>query len=214
MDLMNRGARPSQPSVQPVGQPAHSNNSQSNRGKNKGKLFKVGTVALLFSAAILLVALAASMYFGKPASESKYINKDQLQAVFLNGGQVYFGRIKTLNDNIMRVSDIYYLQVSQQVQPGEEGQQNNNVSLVKLGCELHGPVDEMVINRDHIIFWENLKDEGQVAQAVAEYVKQNPNGQQCNTNTGNNNTNTNTNTGTNNNAGGITETENNTEETN
>jgi hypothetical protein len=39
----------------------------------------------------------------------------------------------------------------------------------------------MLINREQVTFWENLKSDGQVAKAVAEWVKQNPNGQQCQT---------------------------------
>jgi hypothetical protein len=55
----------------------------------------------------------------------------------------------------------------------------SDISLVKLGCELHGPEDEMLINRSQIVFWENLKEDGQVTQAVAEYIEQNPDGQDC-----------------------------------
>jgi hypothetical protein len=50
---------------------------------------------------------------------------------------------------------------------------------VKLGCELHAPFDQMVINRDQVTFWENLQDDGQVAKAVATFKKENPNGQKC-----------------------------------
>jgi len=46
---------------------------------------------------------------------------------------------------------------------------------------LHGPEDQMLINRDQITFWENLKSDGQVAKAVGDYVKANPNGQTCST---------------------------------
>jgi hypothetical protein len=40
----------------------------------------------------------------------------------------------------------------------------------------------MVINRSEVEFWENLKSDGQVAKAVAQYQKANPNGQTCSTN--------------------------------
>jgi hypothetical protein len=53
----------------------------------------------------------------------------------------------------------------------------------------------MVINQSQVIFWENLKTDGQVAQAVKKYKEQNPNGQQCNTAN-----NTSTGTGTTNNS--------------
>jgi len=56
---------------------------------------------------------------------------------------------------------------------------NTNVSLVKLGCELHSPYDQMIINREQVTFWENLQDSGQVAKAVKTFEQQNPNGQKC-----------------------------------
>ena len=106
-----------------------------------------------------------------------------MQAVFLNGGQVYFGNIKALNNDYVKLNNIYYLRVNQQVQPNGTTASNQDISLVKLGCELHGPQDSMVINQSQVIFWENLKSDGQVAKAVADYVKQNPDGQKCETNT-------------------------------
>jgi hypothetical protein len=42
---------------------------------------------------------------------------------------------------------------------------------------LHGPEDEMRINRDQILFTEDIKADGRVAQAIAEY-KKNPNASQ------------------------------------
>jgi hypothetical protein len=192
MEFMNRGA--SQPAA-----PARATNSSGvvhtpSTGTGNGKKtsqwstspmwLRVVWVVLLFSGTILVAALAALMYFGGP-NESNYIDKSKQQAVFLTNGQVYFGKIKSVNEKFLDLRNIYYLNVNQQVQPNQSttNQQNqqaqNNVSLVKLGCELHGPLDRMIINRDQITFWENLKDDGQVTKAIAEWVKQNPNGQTC-----------------------------------
>lgn len=149
------------------------------------KGLRLASVALLFSATVLVVALVAYVALGGPASESKYIEKDRYQAVFLNGGQVYFGKIKDLNEKYLRMTDIFYLRVNQVVQPNQEdnNQQNSNdISLVKLGCELHRPDNEMLINREQIIFWENLRDESgenTVPGAVKKYLAQYPNGQEC-----------------------------------
>ncbi len=149
------------------------------------------TVALIVCIAILILSIALYVGIAKPsASQGKYVDNSKMQAVFLNGGQVYFGKISTINASFMRMTDIYYLRVNQQVQPDGSASSNQDISLVKLGCELHGPQDSMVINQQQVIFWENLKGDGQVAKAVADYKKQNPNGQQCNTNT---QTNSNTN---------------------
>ncbi|CAN5717126.1 hypothetical protein BH23PAT2_BH23PAT2_04710 [soil metagenome] len=144
---------------------------------------KLTSIALLFSATILIVALLSYLVIGAPKSEKSFVDTTKFQAVFLNGGQVYFGKIIDLNSKNLQLEDIYYLRVNQQVQPSEEGQApvtgDGDISLVKLGCELHGPEDEMLINREQIIFWENLKDDGQVAKAVAEYKTENPEGQDC-----------------------------------
>lgn len=165
-------------------------------GKAKRSLMgmRAASAGLLISIAILALALIGYVAFGSNSTggSGKFVDKSKMQAVFLNGGQVYFGRINNLNDTFMRVSDIYYLRVNQTVQPNGETAQNQDISLVKLGCELHGPQDSMVINQDQVIFWENLKDDGQVAKAVKTYKEQNPQGQKCDagTNSGTGTTNT------------------------
>jgi len=210
MEFMNRGTR--QP--QPVGTPASNAGATTPTGGSRKKSkswvgLNLAFVALLFSGTILVVALLWFLVIGGPANEAKSIDKSKLQAVFLNGGQVYFGNIRELNGKFMRVGNIYYLRVNQQVQPDQQANQNaNDVSLVKLGCELHGPQDEMLINREQVVFWENLKSDGQVAKAVAEYQKQNPNGQNCNaqqsTSTDNSNSTTNNSSSTTNNSSSTT----------
>ena len=143
------------------------------------------SVALLFSIAVLVLALSALLAFGKDTtSEKRYVNEDKLQAVFLNGGQVYFGNITKLSEKYLKLNNIYYLRVNQQVQPSNDKKATDqDISLVKLGCELHGPEDQMIISQDQVIFWENLKSDGQVAKAVQQYVEQNPDGQKCETTT-------------------------------
>ncbi len=95
------------------------------------------------------------------------------QAVFLINGQVYFGRLASQGSQFPVLTDVYYLQVSQPLQPVEEGAPaaNPDISLVKLGGELHGPTDEMKINRDQILLIEDLKTDSNVVRAIAEYKK-------------------------------------------
>lgn len=184
MEWMNRD------NSQTANAPAAAGTSSTphSRGSKGGGIFKslrVVSVALLFSVTILILALVAYTVLGGTSSsgEGKYVKTKQMQAVFLNGGQVYFGHINSVNDKYLRMSDIYYLRVNQQVQPNQSTTATtaSDISLVKLGCELHGPDDQMIIKQAQVIFWENLKDDGQVAKAVATYKQQNPNGQKCDT---------------------------------
>lgn len=123
----------------------------------------VGTV--FFSILVLLLALYWIGYFdARP-------NQDAWQAVFLTNGQVYFGKLETINRNFVVLTNIYYLQVSRPLQQPEnapQDEQQPNLNLIKLGDELHGPEDTMYIERNNIMFWENLKNNSNVVRAIEE----------------------------------------------
>lgn len=145
---------------------------------------KAGAFALLLCMVVIVAALALLFNFGDN-QESKAILTNKLQSVFLNNGQVYFGNIKTLNNKYLDLTNIYYLRTNSTGTAATTATSANDVSLVKLGCELHRPYDEMIINRDQVTFWENLQDSGQVAKAIAQFKQQNPHGQNCSTTTNN-----------------------------
>ena len=95
------------------------------------------------------------------------------QAVFLTNDQVYFGKLSSPKSDYPVLRDVFYLQVTQTLQPQDPkipppagGQQ---IQLVKLGNELHGPIDEMKINKDHILFIEDLKPDSQVVKAIEAF---------------------------------------------
>lgn len=92
------------------------------------------------------------------------------QAVFLTNDQVYFGKLKDLTAKYVTLDKIFYLRVAAPLQQGATGQPALN--LVKLGAELHGPADTMYIPKDKILFWENLRADSQVVQAIDGFLKQ------------------------------------------
>lgn len=154
---------------------------------------------MLFAVAILVVLVLVFMVVGGGNDTDAAVKKDKYQAVFLNSqdGQVYFGKLETYNNSYYKLTDIYYVRVENKIQPEGQNQTQQSISLAKLGNELHGPEDEMFISRDKVLFWENLKEDGQVVKAIREYQK-NPdaaNQQQTNsTDQGTSNTNATTNT--------------------
>ena len=183
MDFTNRTSRPAQPGASPEGPDNAPSGVKNTKGGKFSKfrkhaLLNITYIGLLLSITVVMVGVLLALFFFEGDREDSYVDSSKHQAIFLNNGQVYFGNITDLNKDFLTLANIYYLRVNQQVQPGQQASQND-VSLVKLGCELHGPQDTMVVNRDQVTFWENLKDDGQVAKAIAEYVKANPNGQDC-----------------------------------
>jgi hypothetical protein len=101
-----------------------------------------------------------------------YFQTEGYQSVFLNNGQVYFGKLG-VSGSWLKLSDIYYLQANQSLQQtasgGEINDSGQNIELVKLGSELHGPTDTMYIERDKVMFWENLKEDSKVVDAINKY---------------------------------------------
>ena len=101
-------------------------------------------------------------------------NISDFSAVFLTNGQVYFGKIHSITDTV-DLQDIYYLQVNNssnnpQSGTGTNSTTNPDISLVKLGNELHGPNDRMLINRSQVLFTESLKSDSKVVTAINNYV--------------------------------------------
>ncbi len=92
-------------------------------------------------------------------------------AVFLDNGQVYFGKIKKENSRYLVLTNIFYLKSSKPVLSQEELQTDAGTALVKLGNELHGPEDWMDVNRAKILFVEKLKADSSVAKAIEQYQK-------------------------------------------
>jgi hypothetical protein len=135
-----------------------------------------GMLSKLLALSLILVSLAALVGFAGKAfammSADMAVKAKQYQAVFLTNGQVYFGKVSKVDGSYVKITDIYYLQVQQTVQPKDAkdtSAANQQVSLAKLGGELHGPEDVMFVSRQQVLFWENLKPDGKVAKAISDY---------------------------------------------
>jgi hypothetical protein len=185
MDFLHRNANNQpQQAGRPNGSQAAPSASTANEslkkiGRHEPRWLRIIFVVLLFSGTVLAIAIAGLLYIGKD-KEAKYVDTGMNQAVFLTNGQVYFGKVKAVTDDYVNLTGIYYLNSQQQPDAANKTEtQQTSFSLVKLGCELHGPSDQMIINRDQVSFWENLKSDGKVAKAIEQFQSQNPNGQTC-----------------------------------
>lgn len=187
MDFSSRLNRPAQanvPSEQPNNNPMpmHTPKPDGSGNKPKGKFLdfsRISAIVMLFCGALIAIALVLVLVFGGGGGVNKnrekdLINGDKYQAVFLDSqdGQVYFGKLAIYNEELYVLQDIYYVRVETPIQPASNNQNSQSkISLAKLGSELHGPEDFMFIARDKVLYWENLKDDGQVVKAITDYKK-------------------------------------------
>lgn len=134
-------------------------------------LFLLAFTALLAIAAAVLLIWNGALQTKDSLSD---VDQDGYQAVFLDNGQAYFGKLLPANNNeYIKLTDVWYLRTSE-----TDGSASNkaqapttdsvNATIVKLGGEIHGPKDEMLISKSQVLFYENLKDDSKVVKAIKE----------------------------------------------
>lgn len=150
----------------PAQRPADAPRPKSRFWKNKKGLI-LAIVGLLVAGALLAAAVYYKQQNGTTIDSSKY------QAVFLTNGQVYFGKLHRTGD-YYKLTNVYYLQASQSSDgssnnPQQAATANSGVQLIKLGNEVHGPEDAMIIDKAQVLFFENLKNDGKVVDSITKY---------------------------------------------
>jgi hypothetical protein len=124
-----------------------------------GLLVLIAFIVLILIARTQLFRAGIGTLFAPSAAE--VIDRSTYQAVFLTGGQVFFGKLAPQGDEWFLLSDVFYLSVpDQQGTPGQ---------LVKRGREIQGPREPMIISARSILFIENLRDDGDVATAIRRF---------------------------------------------
>lgn len=157
---------------QPANQPPASNGTKEKKADKQGKLPFIGAVV-----GIILLATIGIVWFGVRSTDTS-IDTSKYQAIWLTNDQYYFGKLESINDKYFKLTDVYYLQTeanqktetdTTQSTPAEQA---STVKLIKLGDnELHGPEDQMTISKDQVLFYENLRPSGKVAQSIEQDKK-------------------------------------------
>jgi len=122
---------------------------------------------------VLAVCAVGWVVFSKIENSNTGINTSQYQAVSFADGQLYFGKLSRVNDEYMKLTDVYYLQPQAAGQEGSESVQNaatnqNNFKLIKFTDVVYGPEDTMMIPKNQILFYENIAPNGKVAQLIKQ----------------------------------------------
>lgn len=146
------------------------------RGHDKIKMSKARLMLFSIGGIFLVALISLGCLLVYKSNTNSSIDNGKYQAVFLSNGQVYFGKLHTYNSEYMKLNDIYYLQTKSSKTDSNNPQatsssDESNVQLIKLGSEIHGPDDEMIVSKDQILFFENLSKDSQVTKSIAKYKK-------------------------------------------
>ncbi len=132
---------------------------------NHIRIFKL-FVYLLLVCVLVLISFFGYRYFMSQKNLSKpYV------AVFLTNGQVYFGKTLKNNENEMVLKNVYYLRDVASERVGESAEAiTKQLSIIKLGTEVHGPTDMIFINKSSVLFFEELRDNSKVVETIKNQV--------------------------------------------
>ena len=126
--------------------------------KNQSPIL-AGLVFIVGLLLVIILGLKVYWLLSKSNQEKGRIDQTTYQAVFLDDKQIYFGKLKDIELQYPILEEVYYVKLE------SEGAASGR--LVKLGeTEPHAPRNQMILNRDHILFWEDLKPDSPIVQTI------------------------------------------------
>lgn len=138
-----------------------------------GRPVKKFTKQALMGVVGIVVALGLLWwFFGRNMGIPSYIETSKYQVVCLQSGECYFGKITSVTSDTVQIKNVFYVQKTTDT-TATDTSTDNNLQLIKLGNEVHGPEDMMAISRSQVLYMENLKSDGKVTQTINSYYEQN-----------------------------------------
>lgn len=132
------------------------------REKRVGRPMIFKTSMILIGLAVLFLLTAGIL------AKVKSSDSNTRQAVFSTTGQIYFGFVQNKNSDMVQINDVYYLNnISSLIQAKSE----DKISLIKMGSEIYKPGNTITLNRDHIIFIQDIQNDSQINKAIAASQK-------------------------------------------
>ena len=120
-------------------------------------IVSISVAVLAVAVGVMSILLLTNYLKYDRYGKNDFIDPNAYQAVFLTNDQIYFGHLKNISSDYLILSDVYYAKVDE----------SGAGRLVKLGAgEPHGPRDQMIINQDQVLFWENLNPDSPVVKTI------------------------------------------------
>ena len=112
-------------------------------------------------ASLLLVVVAFGAVFWYLHRNDQRVIGDQYQVVYLLSGQVYFGKLQNTTGEYLTLRNVYTLQSNDEAADAQE-----ETNILQVSRQVYGPEDSMAIRADQVQFWQNLRTDSKVAQAI------------------------------------------------
>lgn len=117
------------------------------------------------------------------------IDGNTYQAVALDNGQTFFGRLTKIGGSMYSLNDVYYLQRSTATgdttdvaaATGTDSTNSNTntntnsdsgLQLIPLTDDIQKPQNHLIIESNHIVFWQNLQTNSPILATISQYHTQ------------------------------------------
>jgi len=120
----------------------------------------VVVLVVLGGLAIFALAQRDSIRAAFGGAEASYIDNTTYQSVVLTTNQVYFGKLR-IDGDVYVLTEVYSLATSGDPNSG-------NVQVIKRGGEVNGPTDPLVIPARSVLFFENMRNDAPVMNAIRQ----------------------------------------------
>ena len=105
--------------------------------------------------------------FGGPKVQPLESKSDYV-AVYMENSKVYFGKMEGADSDEPKLTDVFTLNVNTSQAEGSDAPQTD-FELVKMTDQFQSPTDLLVLSRNKILYWEPLKDDSRVVEAIGKY---------------------------------------------
>lgn len=131
------------------------------------RLTRKQTIATIISVLILMAAFGGGFWYVH--RNDQIVMKDRYQVVYLLTGQVYFGKLQNTTGQYLTLNNVYTLE--NQASSDKAAAENSTSNIIQVSRQVYGPEDSMAIRADQIQFWQNLRTDSKVAQAINSVSK-------------------------------------------
>ena len=90
------------------------------------------------------------------------IDTSKYQIIRLVNGQVYFGKLQNTSGEYLVMNAPHVAQSVKDTATNAE----ETTALVRVKDQVYGPEDSIAIRADQVVFWQNLRDDSKVTQAI------------------------------------------------
>lgn len=115
------------------------------------------------TAGIIAVALIVfAVLWNRGTFDVQQIDGTKYQVVYMTNGQAYFGKLQNVKGDYLVIKTPY----STQSTDGQDKTAEAQTTLIKISGQVYGPEDSIALRADQVAFWQNLRNDSKVSQAI------------------------------------------------